>query len=213
MSRVVWSDVRHDVESLVRTVDDLRELLGGMQGAAADGVGEGATGSAFAAFVESSAAFCSGTAATAVAEVQQHHRHAEDETRRLLRYLAVEEKAWARPEEALATLHEVLLAIKQAQRYHALAAERAANAAKRAAGGSDAESGGGSVGGADAPLLVDGVAGRFSNRPTAPLDDQQGSDRSAELLRLLLRRASITGSSVRRPDGGSDDGSDDDEGW
>jgi hypothetical protein len=151
-----------------------------------------------------------------VVEVQRHHQAVEEATRHLLRYLAVEDRAWARPEEALATLLEVLLAVQQAKRYQALAAERASRAAAREAeGGGDRSvgaasgGGGGGGGGAETVLLVDGVAGRFAQGPT--LDDQAGSDRSAELLRLLLRRASINGTSRPGEEEDSDDDDDDDE--
>ena len=65
------------------------------------------------------------------------------------------------------------------------------------------------VGGGETVLLVDGVAGRFAQGPT--MDDQAGSDRSAELLRLLLRRASINGS--RPGEDSDDDGDEDDDEW
>ena len=107
---------------------------------------------------------------------------------------------WARPEETLATLHEVLLAIKQAHVHHILATRRAAAAALKMQelassrkAGEGAENDGAQDGADERPGLVDGVAGRFAYGRSAAHDGQAGNDRSAELLRLMLRRASVSG--------------------
>ena len=132
--------------------------------------------------------------------------------------MAVEEKALARPEEALSTLHEVVLAVKQAHRQHILAQERAVQMAKIAEEReAKACSANGAVEQESSTLdtaLVDGVAGRFADTPVSPhraVSTADGSGRSAELLKLLLRRASISGSTRALRGRDDDDASDEDD--
>ena len=131
--------------------------------------------------------------------------------RALLRWLAVDEKAWARPEESFGALYAFLNGIRRAQREQALAAERAARRMPTAVARPNTEG-----------QLVDGVARRFSSRPEGAgsagegvrrgaAADKGAEDRSTELLKLLLRRASITRQEVEGSDGDgwSDESGDD----
>ena len=202
VGRVVWSDVRDDVDATARTVDELRELLTRIDAAESE--------AGLTAFVRSTSEFIESVASSAVEAVRTQHGQTEAAARSLLRFLAVDDAQMARPEETFATLHEVVLSVTQTLRFQALAAERARRLARlqtavrdgtiltldsaaegaHAADAADADAGGG-----ETMLLVDDVAGRFSTRPGELLS---GADRSAELLRLLsLRRASIVGA---RPD-------------
>ena len=217
IGRVVWSDVAYEAEALSRTVADLSALLERIEmsdAASASATGVGELPGRLANFVLDCADFCNGTASPVAERVQRRHQQVEAATRELLQYLAVEEKAWARPEEALATLLEVLLALQQAKRYQALAAERAARAAGAAGSGGpggvagDGAAGEGTRGAGETVLLVDGVADRFAHGPT--IDDHSGSERSAELLRLLLRRASLTAPRAGEDDEDSDAEEEDD---
>ena len=199
VSRVVWMDVRHDVDALGRSVDELGALATRLEAAAAE-ASEQHRSEQLAAFAHSVSRFCADTTAAAMAEVRTQHEEVEAATRALLGYLAVEERAWSRPEETLAALHEVVLAIRQAQRHHALEAKRAATRILA----SDKRSATAAVTQGDGVALVDGVADRFSHQPPTA-DDWSGNDRSAELLRLLLRRASIAGLPAPNAAGSSGD--------
>jgi hypothetical protein len=118
VARLVWADVRHEVDSTRRTVDELRSLLGTI--ATSDEPAD----AGLTAFVASTNAFCDTLAAEAIKVVGAQHEAAEETTRALLRFLAVDEKHHARPEESLGALHEVVLSVTQSMRFHALAVER-----------------------------------------------------------------------------------------
>jgi hypothetical protein len=158
------------------------------------------------------ASFCQGSAAAAIEQLSEQHRQADESTRTLLRYLAVDQKSWSRPEETLAALHEVVLAIKQAHRHHMLARQRAAASAAKpqqfASPRSKADSGAQSSEGRTG--LVDGIAGRFAFQPGG--SDLASNDSSAELLRMMLRRASVSGVSMVASARSSSLGADDDGG-
>ena len=227
VGRIVWSDVRHEVEATGRTIGELRSLLSTIDGS------DDRAEAGVATFVSSTREFVEGVASAAIEDIEKQHAEIDGATRTLLSFLAVDERLLARPEESLATLHEFILAIAQAHRFQALAKERAHRLALKWA--SDARSAGGNASGeqpsvedaemADGEpkdggnggeqLLVDDVANRFEGRPfpakKAPSKtwpgkkgEQPQGDRSDALLRLLLRRASITG-------GGRDDDEDDED--
>ncbi len=204
VGRFVWSDIRHEVEQVQRTVDELRSLLSTIEreresstsAALANATPEALAG--LASFVRSMESFCQGSAAAAIEQLGEQHRHADESTRAVLRYLAVDQRTWARPEDTLATLHEVLLAVKQAHRHQTLASQRAAAAALKLQQLAAVRSvaGSGAASSEERPGLVDGVAGRFAYQSGG--DEQAGTDRSAELLRLMLRRASVSGMAMGR---------------
>jgi hypothetical protein len=218
VGRFVWSDVRHEVEEVQRTVDELRSLQSTIEKERASTTSAAlatATPAALAgldSFVRSMASFCQGSAAAAIEQLSEQHREADESTRTLLRYLAVDQKTWSRPEETLAALHEVVLAIKQAHRHHMLARQRAAASAAKpqqfASPRSKADSGAQSSEGRTG--LVDGIAGRFAFQPGG--SDLASNDSSAELLRMMLRRASVSGVSMVASARSSSLGADDDGG-
>ena len=91
-----------------RTVDELRGLLARIDAERTTPSASGALASASAAALEGLAsfvagieAFCGGSAATAIEELGEQHRRADATTRALLRFLAVDQRAWAPPEETL----------------------------------------------------------------------------------------------------------------
>jgi hypothetical protein len=148
-----------------------------------------------------------------VGEISAQHRAADAQCSTLQKWLAVPEAAWAAPETSFSQLHEFVLAVRQAHRAHVLATERAARLRAREASMRDSQA---SLASASASCedLVDGVAGRFSSRPALARPNgaaqvAHSADRSAELLRLLLRRASITGVGMAAAARG--DSSDEDE--
>ena len=124
IGRIVWSDVSYEVEAVGRTYEQLSALLTRIQAAPTPQGADASATKGLSNFSQGTEAFCKGAASQAVASLCERHRAIDDETRALLHYLAVEEKALARPEEALSTLHEVVLAVKQAHRQHILAQER-----------------------------------------------------------------------------------------
>ena len=229
VGRFVWSDVRHEVEEVQRTVDELRSLQSTIEEerasttSAALATATPAALTGLASFVRSMESFCQGSAAAAIEQLSEQHRQADESTRTLLRYLAVDQKSWSRPEETLAALLEVVLAVKQAHRHHILARQRAAAfaekpqqfASPRFKTDSGTETSEGRTG------LVDGIAGRFAFQPGG--SDLASNDSSAELLRMMLRRASVSGVSMVASarssalgadddgDGGDDDDDDDDD--
>jgi hypothetical protein len=211
--RVVWADVGAEVELARSELEELRNLARTIRdGAAASSSASTSALSSLAIFSTELGTFCTGEAQRMVDSLWEQHRDLNDALRQLLRWLAVEERLWMRPEEPLRELHVFVVAVKHAHRYHALAAERAARLQHLSAGGSS-----GLVG-----SLVDGVAERFSTRamvdksPTLPgakvqraANAEQSTDRSAELLKLLLRRASIAGGDESASEDGSTDVSED----
>ena len=218
IGRIVWSDVSYEVEAVGRTYEQLSALLTRIQAAPTPQGADASATKGLSNFSQGTEAFCKGAASQAVASLCERHRAIDDETRALLHYLAVEEKALARPEEALSTLHEVVLAVKQAHRQHILAQERAVQMAKIAEEReAKACSANGAVEQESSTLdtaLVDGVAGRFADTPVSPhraASTADGSGRSAELLKLLLRRASISGSTRALRGRDDDDASDEDD--
>ena len=186
-SRVVWSEVKAELDSLRGTAASLADLAAQieryMEGDShADGSIECEH---LRAFVASTRAFVDEMAAPAVASLARLHAVADEACRALGRWLAHDDGAVARPEESFRALHEFVVDLRAAHRHCRAASEREKAARLRAL----ASAGGGGV--------VDDVASRFSSAP-GPVDRAQSADRSAELLRLLLRRASMTGGSRRR---------------
>lgn len=163
-----------------------------------DAAAEVAARAGLSNFVASLGAFCAGEGAAAAAELARRFGAAESARAALLRWLAAD--ARAPPEATFRALHEALLAVRRAAREAKLRAGRARALAAAPRGDG----------------LVDAVAGRFASAEPAKaagatVADQ--SDRSAAMLRLLLRRASIAGT---RPEGslrrGEADNSDSDSG-
>ena len=134
--------------------------------------------------METTDAFCAGDARSAVEGLRSRYAEVDACTRALLRWLAVDEKAWARPEESLGVVHDFVLAVRQAQRFHKAARERAARLSRWKDAGAAAVGGGGGPGARSG--IVDGVAEKFHTQPGGGATGNKpagNSDRSAELLR------------------------------
>ena len=209
--RVVWAELGADVEQLVAAIDELaglsRTISEGVDSADVEAQAtqtEDPTASAnsarLARFAAELDSFCNGEGRTAAELLQMRHKALEDACRSLLQWLVVDESAMARAEETFRQLHSFVVAVKKAHRFHVLATERASRLQRLRGAATTVDAADISAG-----SLVDGVAERFSARPATSVAAaaqgsgtqqlQQSADRSAELLRLLLRRASIAGMS------------------
>lgn len=192
--RLVWAEAAVEVDALRETLAALRRLTeqvrSELQRPDGHGLDDNAAAS-LASFAEGIESFCTSTAAPAVEQLAKVHGHADESCRSLQRWLAVAEPSHARPEETFSDLHTFVTAIRVAHRYYKLANERERAARLRAL----------TTGASGAGGLVDAVDSRFHSCSLPAVEKQvsaeHSSDRSAELLRLLLRRASIAGTSLR----------------
>ena len=232
VARVVWADVGSEVERTREGIEELRALVRRVRDESAD---DGRNAGGLSDFLSATEAFCEGQARRispylpasptltspsnlrlvrgtqarrAVDELRARHSKVDAHTRALLRWLAVEERAWARPEESLRTILDFIVAVRHQQKLAAAAAERKERLSKWRDAAAVATAG-------KQANLVDGVAERFASKSGGGGGDvgapqRQGSnERSAELLRLLMRRASIKGQAGFLSDGESESESDD----
>ena len=204
VTRLVWADVGSEVERTREAVEELRVMVERIR---AENAADSLEGGGLGAFLRGTEAFCAGDAQRAVESLRGKHHEVDGQTRALLRWLAVEERAWARPEESFTMIYEFVLAIRQAQRLAAAAAERRERLSRWREAAAAATS-------STQANLVDGVAERFESKTGGEKPPLQGSnERSAELLRLLMRRASIAGApGFNMSDGESESESEGDDG-
>ena len=209
-ARLAWADLAADVTAARDALAELRSLLDSIDAAvktAGGAGGRGAGGAAsgeLASFAAGMRSWCEEAATAAVDELSEHHAAVDAECVALLRWLGADKVGGdklggdgAVREQTFRVLHEFALAAHHAGRESSSRAARQRERESAAAGGG--RSGGGG--------LVDSVEGRFGVMARGEPSDADGSDRSAALLHMLLRRASISGKlpeALRTDHGGSD---------
>ena len=210
MARLAWAELAEDVTAARDALSELRALLESIDAAVrktaggSGGSGDHRAADELASFADGMRSWCEEAATAAVDELSEHHAAVDAECVALLRWLGADMRVGGEKlggdgstrEQTFRVLHEFALAAHHAGRESSSRAARLRGRENAAAGG-----GGGGGGG-----LVDSVEGRFGVMARSEPSDADGSDRSAALLHMLLRRASISG---KLPEGA--DGSDSDD--